>query len=43
LIFNIFLVSLLIFVGCGIKNFISERDSFVQKLEALKFLSDHHH
>ena len=43
LIFNILLVSLLIFVGCGIKNFVSERDGFVQKLEALKFLSDYHH
>ena len=43
LIFNILLVSLLIFVGCGIKNSVSERGSFVQKLEALKFLSDYHH
>ena len=43
LIFNVLLVSLLIFVGCGIKNFVSERDSFVQKLEALRFLSDYHH
>ena len=43
LIFNIFLVSLLIFFGCVIKNFVSERDSFDQKLEALKFLSDYHH
>jgi len=40
LIFNILLVSL---VGCGINNSFSERDSFVQKLEALKFLSDYHH
>ena len=43
LIFNIVLVSLLIFFGCGIKNFVSERDGFVQKLEALKFLSEYHH
>ena len=43
LIFNILSVSLLIFVGCGIKNFVSERDGFVQKLEALKFLSEYHH
>ena len=43
LIFNIFLVSLLIFFGCGIKNYVSERDSFDQKLEALKFLSEYHH
>ena len=40
LIFNILLVSL---VGCGINNSFSERDSFVQNLEALKFLSDYHH
>ena len=43
LIFNIFLKSLLIFVGCEIKNFVSERDGFVQKHEALKFLSEYHH
>ena len=43
LIFNIVLVSLLIFFGCVIKNFVSERDGFVQKLEALKFLSEYHH
>jgi len=40
LIFNILFVSL---VGCGINNSFSERDSFVQKLEALKFLNDYHH
>ena len=43
LIFNIHSISLLIFVGCGVKNFISERDIFVQKLEALRFLNDYHH
>ena len=43
LIFNIFSISLLIFVGCRVKNFISERDIFVQKLEALGFLNDYHH
>ena len=43
LIFNILLVLLLIFVGCKNKNFVSERECFIQKLEALKFLSDYHH
>ena len=43
LIFNSLLVFLLIFGGCRNKNFVSERECFVQKLEALKFLSDYHH
>ena len=43
LIFNFLLVFLLIFGGCRNKNFGSERECFVQKLEALKFLSDYHH
>ena len=43
LIFNSLLVLLLIFGGCRNKNFVSERECFVQKLEALKFLSDYHH
>jgi len=43
LIFNILLVFLLIFVGCRNNNFVSERECFVQKFEALKFLSDYHH
>ena len=43
LIFNFLLVFLLIFGGCRNKNFDSERECFVQKLEALKFLSDYHH
>ena len=43
LIFNFLLVFLLIFGGCRNKNFVSERECFVQKLEALKFLSDYHH
>ncbi len=42
LIFNFLLVFLLIFVGCRNKNSVSERECFIQKLEALKFLSDHH-
>ena len=43
LIFNFLLVFLLIFGGCRNKIFVSERECFVQKLEALKFLSDYHH
>ena len=39
----VFLGLSLAFFGCSSKNVISERESFVQKLEALEFLSEYHH
>ena len=39
----VFLGLFLAFFGCSSKNVISERESFVQKLEALEFLSEYHH
>ena len=41
--FSCFFVLVFVFLSCNSKNLLTERDKFIEKVEAFKFLNDYHH
>ena len=39
----ILLINIILFIGCSSDGNMNEKDVFIQKLDALQFLSEYHH